>query len=138
MQRTTKLMAAMLVLTCAMTLVPQKAEASLYGVLLTLLQEGSENYVPPDTDVRIWNDTGREIKLQIWDSNGGYDYVHVPAGRAMDLRSRSRTTTYAVRLSVLNNGRWVAKDYEYFGHGARVSAYKHRRGDFRFSAWYLR
>ena len=51
---------------------------------------------------------------------------------------RHYTREVAVRVSVYNNGRWVAKDYDYFGYGARVEVYKHRRGDFRFSAWYLR
>jgi hypothetical protein len=77
--------------------------------------------------------------LEVWDSNGGFDaFPFIHPGESLTLRSYSRETTYAVRLSVYNSGHWRAKDYDVFGYGARVEVYKYRRGDFRFNTWYLR
>ncbi len=72
MRRMTKLTAAMLVLTCAMTMAPQTAEATMFQTLLNLTDPSKP--VPPQAPVRLalYNNTGMMIRIEMWTHNDDY------------------------------------------------------------------
>ena len=68
MLRMTKMAAAMLVLTCAITAVPQQAEKSVWGALVELMEgPGNGNY---EYDLFFHNNTGRTINVTLYDDRG--------------------------------------------------------------------
>ncbi len=125
MRRMTKLMAAMLVLTGAMIMVPQKAEASLWGSLLEL--------VTPE--LRIWNNTGRDVRIRVWTDHGEYAKFRVSHNDLINVYSDAGANIFAIEAAVWNGsqGKYVVKDYRVFDNRAQYSVgfYKYARGEFR-------
>lgn len=151
MQRITKPLAMILVLACGTMTAPQKAEASLFGVIEGLVGGGtggsttSPTYPPPPPPppqsydkIAIHNaHYYRAVLIEIWDSNGGFHRFELaPRARIVLSSDSSQYMTFAIRASVYNNGRWVAKVYEVFDEGMEVTVWNVRRGVFRFASWY--
>ncbi len=135
MRRTTTILLAMLALTTAMT-TPQSAHASLWGALTELTDGSYASY----QEIGFANLTNRNVLVEVWDEAGYYTNRNVPAGMQFSLMTSNPNSNqvFAVRISVSNNGRWIAKDYEFWGSDARVFIQKAGRGDFYMSGYYLR
>lgn len=125
MRRMTKLMALMLVLAAAMIMVPQKAEASLWGSLLEL--------VTPE--LSIWNNTGRDVRIRVWTDHGEYAKFRVSHNDLINVYSDAGANIFAIEAAVWNGsqGKYVVKDYRVFDNraGDWVGFYKYARGEFR-------
>lgn len=139
MRRTTKLMAAMLVLTCAMTIVPQKAEASIFGDLQALLYEEWEApSPPPPTPLLVWNETGRRVRIRMWSNHGDYEKNILENLEGCRFSAwESSGTWFAVEAAVWNKNlkKYVVMDYVEGPAFQYYRFYKHAQGDFRLRIW---
>ncbi len=142
MRQIAKLMAAMLVVTCAMTVVPQQSAAqTLWGELEKLVPQTNTW----DINFEIWNNTGREVRVE---AERWYDHLGYWSGGSYGKRilqpgetawSVNTSGTHRVRLWIWNSNqrRWVLKDKIYvFSPGPYfMEAYKAGRGDYRLRRW---
>ncbi len=135
MRRNTTIAAAMLALTMCMT-ASQSAHASLWGALTELTNGSYASY----QEIGFANLANRNVLIEVWDEAGYYTNRNVPAGMQFSLMSSNANSNqvFAVRISVSNNGRWVAKDYGFWRSDSRVFIQKAGRGDFYMSGYYLR
>ena len=124
--RMTKLMAAMLVITCAMTMVPQKAEASIFGSLINL----TENEYDPA--VIFHNYTRRDVRFRVADCWGQVHKTTMKAGEGAKVAITSSPYVW-IEASVwnANKGKWIVMDYIDVDWGHGIQFYKYARGDFR-------
>ena len=87
MRRMTNIAAAMLVMTCAMTAVPQKAEASLWDALISLTggQVVDDGAVQSWQRIRLRNNTSRHVLFEVWAGGGGGNpFLYDESGNNVD------------------------------------------------------
>ena len=130
MRRMTKITALMLLLTCAMTMVPQTAEASLWGQLIDLTY--SEPIPKP---LYVWNNTGRPVRIRVWTNYGEYAKFRYNNGGVIGVQSDA--TWFAVEAAVWNKNtkKYVVMDDAECPRYTDFEFYKHARGDFRLRVW---
>lgn len=133
MRKTTTIAAAIFAVTMVMT-APQSAHASIWAALLDVME------APHYADATFSNLTSRTVKVDYWDETGFSGSKKVPSGKQLTLHTWApdHRHTYAIRISVKNNGRWIAKDFQYWGSDARVFIDKAGRGNFYMWGYYLR
>lgn len=133
--RKSTIAAALFALTMILT-AAQPAHASIWGVITDLLDESYASY----REIGFNNLTSRTVRVEVWDESGYHTSRDVQPGKQLNLMTSNPNArqTYAVRISVRNNSRWIAKDYQYWGSDARVFIDKAGRGDFYMWGYYLR
>ena len=132
MRRTT----TMAMLVCGLTLVPQRADASLWTTLVDLTE--SSFYSPPA--LRVDNQTGCDIRIRIWSNTGEYGKRKMPSDATWRTVVWSNSTWFAVEAAVWNasKGNYIVMDYAEYPWGTNIVFYKYARGDFRLGTWHLR
>ena len=128
MRRMTKIAAAMLLVTCAMTAVPQKANASIWGALVSLTE-------PTPKQIYVINNTGRPVRIRVWTNFGEYEKFRYDAGLVIGVESNA--TYFAVEAAVWNKNtkKYVVMDYAECPRDTVFDFYKHANGDFRLAFW---
>lgn len=133
MRQMTKLMAAMLVVTCAMVMVPQRAEASLWESLENLIE--SE---PIPGRLYVGNYAGRKVRIRMWSNHGDYEKAVRQDQQLCGFSSHELTGTwFAVEAAVWNKykQKYIVMDYIEGPAYQNYVFYKHARGDFRLRIW---
>ena len=133
MRRATKLMAALLVLTCAMTMAPKRAEASIWNSIIDL----TTGEIPPGR-LMVANDTGRPVRIRMWSNHGDYEKRRLEDGQLCGFAyDESDGTWFAVEAAVWNKNtkKYVVMDYVEGPAYQDYIFYKHAQGDFRLSIW---
>lgn len=144
MRRMTKLMAAILVLTCAMTMLPRQAEASLFGEITAIV--GGYEYEDPNAgggqprELMVRNNTDRDI--YVWTTASWQVFgsgMVIPPGKQMGIYGYAPDGHYEfyIELYVYNKykKKWVLKDIAIWGNDSVGEAIKVSRGDFRLNLW---
>ena len=135
MRRMTKLMAAMLVMTGAMTMTPQKAEASLWNIVTELLSPSAPDPVYSRSNpaaLSLKNSSGRDVRFRVWSNYGEYSKIRLTASQTGYVAVDSDATYFAVEAAVWNTDKrkYVVKDYMEYYPGTSVEFVKLSRGIF--------
>ena len=124
----TKTAAVMLVLTCAVVALPQKADANIWGALVSLTQ-------PAPKQLYVINHTGRPVRVRVWTNQG--DQVKFRFDDQSAIGVSSDATWFSCEATVWNKNtrKCVVMDYAECPRGSVFEFYKHAQGNFGLRLW---